>query len=151
MQKDELLGQIGIARITERGEHFLGEFLSVDQNLPYLLHDRLQKFDIALLGGDHALPVPLVDVGRVVVIQEVIFADGAHVGANAFSGPAIELLECNSFPLASSLNYLCIDRVLVPIVRDVELTGSARPVAIEHVVDAALYVDDQRNLDDLQP
>lgn len=31
-----------------------------------------------------------------------------------------------------------------------ELNGSARPVAIEHVVDAALYVDNQRNLDHLE-
>jgi len=37
--------------------------------------------------------------------------------------------------------------MLVTIVRDVELDGRARPVAIEHVVDATFHVDDKRDLD----
>jgi len=63
---------------------------------------------------------------------------------------AVELLECNSFPLGGGLNYLGRDRVLVSIVRDVKLNGSARPVTIEHVINAALDLDDQRHLDHLK-
>jgi hypothetical protein len=37
--------------------------------------------------------------------------------------------------------------MLVVIVVDVELDGRARAVAVEHVVDAALDVDDERHLD----
>jgi hypothetical protein len=37
--------------------------------------------------------------------------------------------------------------VLVPIIRDVELDRRARAVPVEHVIDATLHIDDQRNLD----
>ena len=128
-------------------EQLLGELLGADQHFPDLAHDGFQKFEVALLGGDDALPVPLVDVGGVVVVEEVVFADGAHVGADAFAGPAVELLEGDPLPLGGGLHDLGIDGMLVAVVGDVELDGSARAVAVEHVVDAAFDIDDQRDLD----
>jgi arabinose-5-phosphate isomerase len=142
----EFLGQAGIARGAQLGEHFQCEFIGADQNLPDLLHDGLEKFEVALFRRDDALPVPLIDVGGVVVVEEIIFAHGAHVGADAFTGAACELLERDSLPFGGGLHNLRVDGVFVTIVGDVELNGSAGTVAIEHVVDAAFCVDDQRDL-----
>ena len=147
VEEGELFGQIGIARIAQFGEHFLREFLGADEDFPDLTDDGLQKFQIALLGGDDPLPVPLIDVGGMVVIEEVIFADGAHVGADAFAGAAIELLEGDALPLGGGLHDLGVDGMLVAVVRDVELNGRTGAVAVEHVIDAAFDIDDERDLD----
>ena len=112
-----------------------------------LLTTPFRKLQVALLGGDHALPVPLVHVGAVVVVEEVVLADGAHVGADALAGLAVELLQRHPLPLGGGLHDLGVDGVLVAIVGDVELDGSARAVAVEIVVDAALLVHDQRHGD----
>jgi hypothetical protein len=61
----------------------------------------------------------------VVVVEEVIFADGAHVGADAFSGAAVELLECHPLPLGRGLHDLRVDGVFAAIVRDMKLNGGA--------------------------
>ena len=111
-----------------------------------LLHNSFEKLKVALLGGDDALPVPLVNVGAVIVIEEVVLADGAHVGADAFAELAVELLQGDPFPLGGGLDDLRIDGMLVAVVGDVELNRSARSVAIEHVIDAALDVDDEWHL-----
>ena len=76
------------------------------------------------------------------MIEEVVFAHGTHVSADAFAGLAIEFLERDAFPLGRGLHDLGVDRVFVPVVGDVERDGRARAVAIEHVVDATLDVDD---------
>jgi len=80
------------------------------------------------------------------VVEEIVFAHGAHVGADAFAGAAVELFEGHPLPLGRGLYDLGVDGMFVAIVRNMELNGSARAVAIEHVVDAALRVDDERNL-----
>ena len=116
-------------------------------HLPDLADHSLQEVEVALLGRDHALPVPLVDVGAVVVVEEVVFAHGAHVGAQAFAGLHVELLQRHPLPLGRGLHHLGVDGVLVAIVGDVELDRGARSVAIQIVVDAALLVHDQRHGD----
>ena len=93
-----------------------------------------------------ALPIPLVDVGGVIVIQKIVFAHGAHVGADTFAGLAVELLQGDPFPLRRRLYDLRVDGMHVAVVRDVERHRGARAVAIEHVIDAAVDVDNQRNL-----
>ena len=40
------------------------------------------------------------------MIEEVVFADSAHVGAEAFAGAAVELLEGDALPLGGGLNNL---------------------------------------------
>ena len=147
MKECEFLGQVGIARLAQIGKHFLREFFGADQNLPDLAHDGFEEFQIALLGGDDALPVPLVDIGGVVMVEEVVFAHGAHVGANAFAGAAFELLQGHPFPFGGGLHDLGVDGMFVAVVGNVELDGSAGAVAIEHVVDAAFRVDDERDFD----
>ena len=87
------------------------------------------RIQVALLGGDDALPIPLVDISGVVVVEEIVFAHGAHVGANAFSRAALELFKSHSFPFGGSLYDLGVDGMFVAVVRDVELNrvcGSRR-------------------------
>jgi hypothetical protein len=50
------------------------------------------------------------------VVEEVIFANGAHVGADAFAGAAVELLQSHPFPFCGGLDYLGVDRMFVAIV-----------------------------------
>ena len=106
VQERKLFWQIGVARIAEFGEHFLCEFFGADEDFPDFAHDRLQKLQIALLSGDSSLPIPLIDIGGMIVIEEVVFADSAHVGAEAFAGAAVELLEGDALPLGGGLNNL---------------------------------------------
>ncbi len=106
-----------------------------------------RKSRLRCSGGDHALPVPLIDVGAVIVIEEVIFAHGAHVGAKAFARLHAKLLQRHPLPLGGGLHYLRVDGVLVVIVRRCGTGWGARAVAVEQVVDAALFIDDQRHFD----
>src|ERR1041384_3000962 len=103
MQEREFFGKVGIARVAQFGKLFLGELLGAYQNLPDLAHDRLQEFQIALLAGNHALPVPLIDISGVVVVEKIILADGAHIGADSLPRTAPELLQGYSFPFRGSL------------------------------------------------
>jgi len=57
------------------GEHLHGELFGADDDFPDLADDGFQELDVALLDGDGTLPIPLVDVGAVVVIEEIILAD----------------------------------------------------------------------------
>ncbi len=82
-----------------------------------------------------------------VVIQKVVLSNRAHVGANTLANFAIELLERDPFPLGRRLHHLRVDGMQIAIVRDMELHRRARPVAIEHVIHAALYIHDQRHFD----
>jgi hypothetical protein len=59
----------------------------------------------------------------VIVVQEVVFAYGAHIRENAFPHLHAELLERHTFPFGGSLHHLGIDGVLVVIVGKVELDG----------------------------
>ncbi len=66
-----------------------------------------------------------------VVVEEVVLAHGAHVGAEALAELHAELLQRHPLPLGRGLHHLGIDGVLVVVVGDVELDGRARAVAIE--------------------
>ena len=79
------------------------------------------------------------------MVKKVILAHGAHIGANAFAGTAIELLQSHPLPFGGGLYDLGIDGMFATVVRNVELDRSAGTVAIEHIVDAAFRIDDQRN------
>ena len=61
-------------------------------------------------------------------------------------GRHVELFEGYSLPLGGGLDDLGVDGMLVAIVGNVELNRGAGSVAIEHVIDAAFRVDDQRDL-----
>jgi hypothetical protein len=60
-----------------------------------------------------------------VSFAEVILADRAHLGADALSVGAAELLKRRPFPLGGCLHDLCIDGMLVAVIRNMELDGSA--------------------------
>ena len=147
VQELQLLGQIGIAKIFQLREHGLGKFFRSDDYFPDLADNRLQELQVALLGSDDALPVPLIDVGGMVVIQEIVLAHGTHVGADALANFAIELLESDPLPLGRGLHDLRVDGMQVAIVRDMELNWRPRPVAIQHVVDTTFHIHDERDFD----
>src|SRR5207248_5592988 len=105
-----------------------------------------EKFNITLLVGYDPLPIPLIDVSRVVVIEKIILADSPHVSADTFSGTAIELLQGDSFPFRGGLDDLSFDRILTAIIRDVKLDRSARAIAVQHVINAGFGVHDQGDL-----
>src|SRR5438270_9084721 len=111
MQKCEFFGQIGIARVAQLGKEFLCEFLGAHKHLPDFADNEFKKFNITLLVGYGPLPIPLIDVSRVVVIEKIILADSPHVSADTFSGTAIELLQGNSFPFRGGLDDLSFDRI----------------------------------------
>ncbi len=81
------------------------------------------------------------------MVEEVVLAHGAHVGDQALARLHAELLQGDPLPLGRRLHDLGVDRVLAVVVVDVEADRSARAVAVEVVVDAALGVDDERHLD----
>ena len=74
VQEGKLLRQVRVFRVLELREEFLRVALGADHHLPDLGDDRLQEIKVALFGRDHALPVPLIDIGAVVVVEEVVFA-----------------------------------------------------------------------------
>lgn len=86
MKEGGFFRQIWISRIFQLREHFLRELLGSDQNLPDLADNCFQKLEIALFRVNHALPIPPIDVGGVIVVEEVVFANRAHIGADAFAG-----------------------------------------------------------------
>ena len=147
MEEFQLRRQVGIARVFQLREQVLRKLLRADDHFPDFADNRLQEVEPALLSSNDALPVPLIDIGRMVVIEEIIFTDGAHIGADAFADSAIELLEGDAFPLGRRLHDLRVHRMQVAIVRDVELNRGARPVAIQHVVDSALHIHNERDFD----
>jgi hypothetical protein len=55
------------------------------------------------------------------------------------------LFEGGSLPLGGGLDNLSVDGVFVVIINNVELDGGAGAFAVEHIVDAAVDVDDERN------
>ncbi len=103
------------------------------------------------LGTDDLLPVPLVDVGGVVVVEEVVLADRLHVGADSLAGLHAELTESNALPLRCRLDDLPLDGIHVSIVADVELDRASRSVTVEVVVDAAGFIHNERYLHHHQP
>ena len=87
VEEGQLLGQVGIARVLQLREQCLGKLLGADDHLPDLADDVLEEVEVALIGGHDPLPVPLIDVGGMVVVEEIVLAHGAHVGADALARP----------------------------------------------------------------
>ena len=121
--------------------------LGADDHLPDLAHDFLQEAQTALVSRDHALPVPLIDVGAVIVIEEVVFADGPHIGAEPFARLQVELLQRHPLPLGRGLDHLGVDGVLIAVVGDVELDRRAGPIPVKIVVNARFLIHNQRHGD----
>ena len=83
------------------------------------------------------------------MVEEVVLAHGAHVGADTLPDLALELPQGHPLPLGRRLHDLGVDALLEAEPAG-ELDRRARAVAVEVVVDPALAVDDQRHLDHLE-
>jgi hypothetical protein len=57
------------------------------------------------------------------------------------------LFQRHPFPLRRSLHDLRSEGMFVAVIGNVKLDGRARSVTVEHVIDAALGVHNQWNLD----
>ena len=143
MDEGQLLREPGVLLRAQGGIAIADEGLCILQDLPDPLHHPRQERQVPLFIGDGELPVPLVDVHAVVVVEEVVLADRPHVRAQAFAGAHSELPEGHPLPLGRGLDHLGLEGVPVAVVRDVELDGGARAVAVEVVVNPAFHVDDE--------
>ena len=149
MNEGQVLGQVRKARVLELRVHLLNEVLGPGDDLPDLPDDHLEEFEVPVFGGDDALPVPLVDVGAVVMVEEVVLADRAHVGVDAFADVAAVLLQGEPLPLRRRLHDLCVHpRADAEPAR--EVNRRARAVAVKVVIHAAFFLDDERHLHQLQ-
>ena len=92
------------------------ELFRAHQHFPDFADHRFEKVQVALLGNDHAFPVPLIHVGRMIVVEEVVFAHGAHIRANTLPDRATELFQRHSFPLGGCLHDLGVDRMKAVVV-----------------------------------
>ena len=147
MDEGEFVGEVGVFVGFELGELFVQEDFRPFDHAPDALDDIGEVIQAALVFGDGLFPVPLVHVGAVVVVQEIIFAHGAHVGAEAFAGLHVELAQGHALPFGGGLDDFGVNGVLVVIVGDVELHGGAGAVAVEVVVDAAFGINDEGDRD----
>jgi len=111
-------------------------------DFPEFTDDFSQEVEVTLLGGDGKLPVPLVDVGGVVVVEEVVLADCAHICQQTFADIHTELFQGHSFPFCGGLDELGADG-FVEAEAAGELDWCTGAVAVEEVVDAGFDVDDE--------
>ena len=146
MKEGELIGQVGIFIRLQLRVHLLHKTLSPLKHLPYLLNHLGKKVQIALLRRDHSLPIPLVDIGAVIVIQEVVLAHRPHIRIQAFAHLHAELFEGHAFPLGGRLHHLGADG-LVQAEAAGKFDRRTGAIPIKIIVDAALLADDQGNLD----
>src|SRR5512142_188342 len=86
----------------------------VPDHVPDLAHGVPEISEVALGRRDALLPVPLVDIRAVVVIEEIVLPDRAHVGADALAGLAFELGQRHALPLRGRLNDLRLDTLFEP-------------------------------------
>ena len=145
MKVGEPFREVGVTVVAQFGEKRLGVKIGFDDYLPEFADDFFQEIEVALFRGQNAFPVPLIDIGAMIVVEEIILAHSAHVGAQAFSDAHAEFLQRNPLPFRGGLHDLGIDRVLVVVVCDVELDGSAGAVAVQQVIHTAFPIDDKRH------
>src|SRR5512147_1354463 len=112
----------------------MNKCLSAFNNFPDTLNGLCQVFQITLVSPDGLLPIPLVHVSTMIVIKEIILAYCTHVCDETLTRLHAKLLQRYSFPFGGSLDNLGVDWMLVVIVRDVKLNGSARAVAVQVIV-----------------
>ena len=96
-----------------------------------IAHGFLQKFQRAVFLGDHALPVPLVNVDAVQIVQLLVAADGVHIGDQTLTGAVAVLVQGIALPLGKAVNDLGV----VVQAGDIELHGALH--AVQVVVQAA--------------
>ena len=100
-------------------------------------HDVLQERDTALVRGDDAFPVPLVDVDGVEVVHLLVAADGVHIGIEPLAGGEAVGTEGEALPFGERVDDLGGFMGL----GDVEADGALD--AVEVVVKAGVRVDEQ--------
>ena len=111
-----------------------------------LFDDLLEEAEVALLGTDRALPVPLVHVERMGVVQLLVGADGVHVGVQPVSGGDFVGAELHALPLGERVHHFGPP---VAQVADGKRHGALH--AVQVVVDARAREHEERGGDAPQP
>ncbi len=124
------------------GELAAKELLAFGEDLPEAGDLLPQEIPVALLGGDDQLPVPLVHIDGVEVIQQLIPADGVHIGVEAGAGAEAVGPQGHPLPLGQGLDDLHLGPVHI---QDIKLDRALHPVQV--VVKAAFWPDKERGGD----
>src|ERR1035437_1023359 len=124
--------------------------LSTFKHFPDLFNYSRQKLQVSLIFGDNLFPVPLIHIGAMIMIEEIVSAHSTHISIQSFANIKSELFQCHPFPFGFCLYNLGFDGMLVIIVLNVELDGSTRAIPVKVVINATLYIYDQRTLNPYQ-
>ena len=77
----------------------INQVLCTEHCRVYLAYNTLQEINVAVIGRDYTLPVPLVNIKRVQVSQALIGTDGVHIGIDSVAGLYLILGQGKTFPL----------------------------------------------------
>ena len=108
------------------------------QRLHDLLHGLLQMIQRAVFRTDDLFPVPLVDIDRMQVVDDLIAADGVHIRIDAFVHFKAIALQRHALPFGQRMNDLHIAFDIPDIESDRTLH------AVEVIVEPAVLADEQR-------
>ena len=112
MDEFELFRKIRILIRSQGRKVFPDHLAGLIDDLPYLLNDVCQGIEVSLISSNYAFPVPLVNIGAMIMIQEIVFSYGAHIRADTFAFLAQELFQGKALPFGCCLNNLCFDALI---------------------------------------
>ena len=136
-----LVGQEGLyLRVTLAHQVFSAAYRGVDA-----AHGGLQEVEVALFGGHHGFPVPLVNVERVQVVKLLVGAYGVHVGIDAVARLHLIVGQGEPLPLGKRVHHFGAG---VAKVFDGERHGAFH--SVEVVVYAEAFQHEQRRGDAAQ-
>jgi hypothetical protein len=90
-------------------ELFLDVGLGAFEYLPDFTDCVFEIIQVSIFFSDNLFPVPLVNVSAVVVVEEIVFSDGSHIGDQTLADFHSELLQCHTFPFGCGLDNLRTD------------------------------------------
>ena len=108
-----------------------------------------QGVEVSLISGYDTFPVPLINIGAVIVVQEIVLSYGTHVRADAFAFLTQELLEGKAFPFGGCLNNLGFN-AFIKTQTAWKVDWRTGSIAVQVVVHPAVLIHNQRDLNHLQ-
>src|SRR5699024_7433778 len=108
------------------------------QRLHDLFHRLLQMLERAVFRADDLLPVPLIDIDRVQIVDDLISADGIHISIDAFIYLEAIAFERHALPFGQRVHDLHITFDIT------DIKGDRTLYAIEVIIETAVFADKQR-------
>ena len=138
--KEDLAAKLG----TQGGEGDVQRVARLADGADDVAHGALEIVNVAVLGGDDLLPVPLVHVDGVEVIDLFVAADGVHIGKQTLADVELIALERETLPLGQRLHHLRIRTNVGNVKSDRTLH------AVQVVVQTGVFLHEQRGGDPAQ-